>query len=79
MSHYKIIVETTNSQSRAQERQHFLQQNNITSDIKSYDIDTGKLYSVQAGPFSSKKPALENVDKIKRLGVINAFITSESA
>ena len=73
---YKIIIETTSSRKRAQSHINALKNMNITGFIETLNLDHQTLYSVQAGPYDYKKDALVNVDKIKRLGVRNAFITS---
>lgn len=75
MNGYKIIIETTERKPSAEARLNFLKENKIDCYIHAHEYETGVLYSVQAGPFTEKKYALENVDKIKRLGLFNAFIT----
>jgi len=70
------MVETTNSKKIAQTHMNTLRSHAIDCSIKTLNIDNTTLYSVQAGPFSYKKDALVNIDKIKRLGVKNAFITN---
>ncbi|MTT31219.1 hypothetical protein GMB86_04210 [Terrilactibacillus sp. BCM23-1] len=75
MGEYKIIVETTNSNKRAEEQSYFLKQNQIDSQLITLSFDRQKLYSVQAGPYFAKKEALEDIDKIKGLGLRQAFIT----
>ncbi len=75
MSQYKIIVETTASKVTAIDRYNILRDNQISSDILTLTPDEGELYSVQAGPYLEKKYALEHVDRIKKLGIVNAFIT----
>lgn len=76
MGKYKIIAETTNKKNSAQQRYNLITKNNINADIKTYKIDSGELYSVEVGPYSGKKQVLQDVDKIKNLGITNAFITS---
>ncbi|MFD1037849.1 SPOR domain-containing protein [Virgibacillus byunsanensis] len=76
MGKYKIVVETTNSKKRAQQQYNLITKNNISTNITTYKTDGGELYSVETGPYSGRKNVLQDVDKIKGLGVVNAFITS---
>lgn len=76
MGKYKIVVGTTNTKKSAQHQYNLITKNRINADIKIYKTDKGELYSVEIGPYSGKKQALQNVDKIKGLGISNAFITS---
>ncbi|MBP1949957.1 SPOR domain-containing protein [Virgibacillus litoralis] len=76
MANYKIVVETTGMKKSAQQRYNLITRNKINADIKTYKTDGGEIYSVEVGPYSGKKQVLQDVDKIKRLGIKNAFITS---
>ncbi|MGV3488517.1 MAG: SPOR domain-containing protein [Tuberibacillus sp.] len=76
METYKILVETTNSKPIAQSRIDSLRRHNIDCTMVTFELGRQTFYSVQAGPFAYKKDALINVDKIKRIGVKNAFITN---
>ncbi len=75
MGKYKIIVETTGKKNSAQQRYNVITRNKINADIKTYKTEGGELYSVEIGPYSGKKQVLKDVDKIKSLGITNAFIT----
>ncbi|MFB4169945.1 SPOR domain-containing protein [Virgibacillus sp. JSM 102003] len=75
MGKYKIIVETTGKKNSAQQRYNLITRNKINADIKTYKTDGGELYSVEVGPYTGKKQILQDVDKIKSLGITNAFIT----
>ncbi|WP_174614100.1 SPOR domain-containing protein [Virgibacillus ihumii] len=74
MGKYKIVVGTTNKKKSAQHQYNLVTRNKINADIRIYKMDSRELYSVEVGPYS-KKQALQNVDKIKGLGITNAFIT----
>ncbi|RYG72420.1 hypothetical protein EU245_10595 [Lentibacillus lipolyticus] len=76
MGKYKIVVGTTDRKKRAQHQYNLITRNKINADIKIYNVDSGELYCVEAGPYSGKKQVLQNLDKIKGLGVTDAFITS---
>ncbi|MFZ3577097.1 SPOR domain-containing protein [Virgibacillus sp. DJP39] len=76
MSKYKIVVDTTNKKNSALQRYNLITRNEINAHIETYTIDSGEIYCVEAGPYSEKKYALQDVDKIKGLGIKNAFITS---
>lgn len=76
---YKIVIETTDNHTQAQNRLDMLLQNKIASKIRSIGIQNGALYSVETNPYAEKKYALEHVDKIKKqLGIKNAFITANN-
>lgn len=77
MGKYKIVVGTTDRKKRAQEHYNLVTGNNINADIRIYKTDGGELYSVEVGPYSKRKQMLQDIDKIKGLGIINAFITEE--
>ncbi|WP_092493895.1 SPOR domain-containing protein [Virgibacillus salinus] len=76
MGKYKIVVETTGMKKSAQKRYNLITRNKINADIKTYKTDGGEIYSVEVGPYSGKKQVLQDVDKIKSLGITNAFITN---
>ncbi|WP_404452163.1 SPOR domain-containing protein [Virgibacillus necropolis] len=76
MGNYKIVVETTNRKKSAQQKYNLITRNKINADIRTYKTDNGELYSVEVGPYSGRKQVLQDVDKIKGLGITNAFITS---
>jgi hypothetical protein len=76
---YKIVVDMTNSKKRAQSQLNKLRNNDIACYVVPVKLNNQTFYNVQAGPFSYKKDALENVDKIKQqLGIQNAFITNNA-
>lgn len=75
MGKYKIIVETTSMKRSAQQRYNLITKNKINAEITTYTTDSEELYSVEAGPYSGKKDVLNDIDKIKGLGITNAFIT----
>ncbi|ASK64066.1 hypothetical protein CFK37_18840 [Virgibacillus phasianinus] len=76
MGKYKIVVGTTGKKKSAQNQYNLLTRNRINADIKIYKTNGGELYSVETGPYSERKRVLQDVDKIKGLGITNAFITS---
>lgn len=76
MAKYKIVAGTTDRKKTAQQQYNLITKNQINADIKIYKIDGGELYSVEVGPYSTRKPLLQDLDKIKGLGITNAFITS---
>ena len=75
MGKYVIVVETTNNKETAQRQYQLLSKNNINPDIRIYKTDRGELYRVEVGPYSMKKQMFQDIDNIKGLGMINAFIT----
>lgn len=76
MGQYKIVVGTTDRKEVARDHYNLVNKNDINGDIRIYKTDKGELYSVEVGPYSQKKQMLQDLDKIKDLGIINAFITS---
>jgi len=76
MGKWKIVVGTTDRKKKAQQQYNLITRNKINPDIKIYKTDSGELYSVEVGPYSKRKQVLQDVDKIKGLGIINAFITN---
>lgn len=79
MSDYRVMVETTPNKTRAQKQLNTLKSNQITCRIATLNLDNKTYYSVQAGPFSQRKEALTQLDRIKKLGVRHAFITRSTS
>ncbi|GAA0428818.1 hypothetical protein GCM10008983_01450 [Lentibacillus halophilus] len=76
MGTYKIVAGTTDKKGNAQHQYNVITKNNMDADIQVYQTDTGELYCVEVGPYSERKQLLQNLDKIKGLGITNAFITN---
>ncbi|MFC4025566.1 SPOR domain-containing protein [Oceanobacillus longus] len=76
MAKEKIVIGATDKKKSAQHQYNLLTRNKINADIKIYKTDSGELYSVEAGPYSMRKQLLQDIDKIKGLGLPNAFITN---
>lgn len=76
MGKYKIVVGTTDKKANAKHQYNLVTENEINADIKIYKTNSGELYSVEVGPYPMKKQVLQDLDKIKSLGIINAFITN---
>lgn len=76
MGKYRIVVGTSKGKSEATKHYNLVTKNQIHADIKIYKTDSGELYSVETGPYSKRKEVLQDLDIIKSLGIINAFITN---
>lgn len=77
MGKYMIVVGTTDSKNRAQQQYNLVNRDVINLGIKTFNTESGELYRVEAGPYSKRKQMLQDLDKIKGLGMINAFITND--
>ncbi|WP_430789046.1 SPOR domain-containing protein [Virgibacillus flavescens] len=76
MGKYKIVVLTTGQKNSAQQKYNLVTRHKINADIKIYKTTGGELYSVEVGPYSERKRVLQDIDKIKGIGIPNAFITN---
>lgn len=76
MGDYKIIVKTSKDNNETKTCQDQLTQHQVNSHMETLTFDTETLFSVQLGPYTEKKNALTDVDKVKNSGFLHAFITN---
>ncbi|MBU5465840.1 SPOR domain-containing protein [Virgibacillus sp. MSJ-26] len=77
MEKFKIVVGTTTREKNAQGQYNLMTDNKINTNIKVYKTADGKLYRVETEMYSRRKQALQDIDKIKKLGIKDAFIIRE--
>jgi len=77
MEKFKIVVGTTTREKNAQGQYNLMTDNKINANIKVYKTADGKLYRVETEMYSRRKQALQDIDKIKKLGIKDAFIIRE--
>jgi len=77
MEKFKIVIGTTTREKNAQGQYNLMTDNKINTNIKVYKTADGKLYRVETEMYSRRKQALQDIDKIKKLGIKDAFIIRE--
>lgn len=75
---YKVIAGSFKTRENADERVSFLRSKNIDSFVVTLSISGETWYRVQAGAFSSRENAEKRLEEVKKAGVSDAYILSES-
>ncbi len=74
---YKVIAGSFKEEKNAEERAKMLESNKLEAYIYPIVINGTRFYRVQAGAFSQKENAEELVDRLKTIGIDDAFIVTE--
>ncbi|TCS95853.1 N-acetylmuramoyl-L-alanine amidase [Hazenella coriacea] len=74
---YKVIAGSFQSKENAEERKEYLSSKKIDSMIVETMISGTTYYRVQAGAFSQKKNAEKQLNRLKQVGITDAFIIQE--
>lgn len=74
---YKVIAGSFKNRSNAENRIQYLATHNIDSFIVSTTISGEQYYRVQAGAYSQRENAEHQVEKLKDIGIADAFFLTE--